>query len=870
MPTPHPPRLAYWLLRVGLGPEHEALIGDLEEEYHDHAIHYGRLRAALIYWQQVLTTVPVLSLYSLIWHHAMFKNYLTTTLRNLRKHKGFSLINVFGLAVSMSVCLLVLLFIRDQRSYDRFHPHADEIYRVTSRVQEPYATFRMATSPGPLGPLLRDEYAGVEDVVRLTKFGGRAAQGNVTLPFYGLYAETGFFNLFGFELLHGDPQTALAEPYSVVLTEEAALKFFGDADPMGQVLTRENIGDFTVTGVVRVAPHKTNFEFEGLLSFATLAVLEAQGTELQLDDWAISWRYYTYLRLPERADKDAVATALPGIVARHYPADADNPNPPDLSLQALTNISLGSTGYSNEIGDPASIVETSVLSFLALLVMVVAGFNYVSLSTARSVTRAKEIGVRKVVGAHRTQILRQFLGEAVVIALLALVAASALLFWLVPAFNNLELMNEIGAQITFDPVADWSVYVWFVGFAVLMGVLAGLYPALRLSAFMPVRVLRGTTGGRGLGILGLRKALIVGQFTISMVLIVFALVVYQQFRFILQADYGLDQEHLIAVELQGVSPDVMKDELARHPSVGQVVLGSQVPIVGGNSMKTVQTTAMESPITMRHYAIDEHYLGAFNIETVAGRSFSPDEPMPAPDALVLTSKAVEALGYDSPQAALNQSVQFDKASFTIVGVVSDVYADGYEEGYLPLIFWHNPDYFRTAIVTVRAGQTDAALEHINTTWTTLAGSLPVQYTFFDEELEAKYAFVQDVIGILGMVTGIAVLVACLGLLGMASYTASSRVREVGIRKVMGAEVRALVVLLSRDYVVLLLIAVGLAVPLGWLGAGFFLEQFANRITLGPGIFLIAIGTLLTLALLTIGSQTLRAALTNPVDTLRHE
>lgn len=868
MPASRPPRLAHGLLRACLGPAHDALIGDLVEEYHDHACHYGRLRAALIFWRQALAIVPTVWFYSLFWNSAMLKNYLVTTLRNVRKYRGFSFINISGLAVSMAVCLLVLLFVRDQYGYERFHPHAERVYRVVSTVEEPYRTFRMATSPGPLGEVLRQDHAQqVEAVVRMTRFGGRAVQGALTLPFSGLYAEPTFFDVFGFPLVQGDPATALTAPYSVVLTEAAAQKLFGEADPMGQVLTRENVGDFTVTGVVRLAGYETNFEFEGLLSFATLVQRQAQGRNLALDDWGITSEYYTYFRLAPDADADVLAAALPGLIARMFPAEAERPRPA-LTLQPLTRIAMGSTGYGNEIGDPASIIEVTVFTILGLLVLLAAAFNYVTLSTARAAQRAKEIGVRKVVGAYRGQLVKQFLGEAVVMALLALVLAAGLLAWLVPAFNELGLMQEIGARLTFDPVADWPVYLLFVGFALVVGVLAGLYPALRLAAFAPVRALRGASGGAALRGVGLRKTLVVGQFVLSMVLIVLTLVIYRQSSYLLHADYGLDEAHLVTIDLQGLPAETFRQELERHPGFAQVVLASDVPIVGGNWSKQIQSTSMADPDLISYYATDAGFLDAFGLDLLAGRGFVPGSA--AQDGVLITKAALPLLGFDTPADAVGQSVRLDETPAPILGVVSDLMAQGYERGYVPVAFAYAPDHFRRALAHLRPGQRDDALAHLDATWQAMTHGLPLSYRFFDEEKVEEYAFVQDVIGILGVVAGIAVLVACLGLLGLASFTAQTRVREVGIRKVLGAEVRSLLLLLSREYLILLGIAVLVAVPLAYLGASAFLSQFANHIDLGVGLFGLAFGALLALACLALASPTLRAAYANPVDTLRHE
>lgn len=865
-----PPRLTAWLLERALGPEHAALVGDLTEEYIDHVAAYGRLRAGWMYRSQVLTTLPLLAAQSLIWNSAMLKNYLTIALRNLRKHKGFTSINVFGLAVSMAIALLVILFAKELYTYDRFHPDLDRLYRVTSTVTYPYGTWDMATSPGPLAEVLETDYPMVEETVRLSSFGGLARYDEAAFSLQGLYADPTFFTLFGFELLAGDPETALDQPYAMVLTERTAAKFFGDADPLGQVITRDNIGDFTVTGVIASTQQNTHIKFEALLSMATLEARQQEGRDVQLDNWEVASSYYTYLRLREDTDPEDLVASFPDLMARVYPETAENPTPPALDVQAVAGITTGYDSYSNEISELGNMLQVTILSIMALVVMLIAGFNYVSLATARSLKRAKEIGVRKVAGAHRSQIMRQFLGESILVSLLALVVAVGLLYWLVPAFNSLQLMREIDMQLTFDVTKDGGVYMAFITFAVLVGLSAGLYPAAHLSSFLPVHVLKSASHVRGLSSLTLRKVLVVSQFTLSLILIVITLVIYQQFTLITRADYGLDQEHILQVRLQGVSGEAFEAELERKAPVANVILASNMPIAGGNSSTNIQTEAMAEPTLIQYYAIDTEFLEELHLGVLAGRNFSEafatDEK-----GLLLTQAALSALGLGEPHEAIGQVVTFQsQADYTVVGVVDDFYALGYEMGYRPVALTFNPERYYYAIVRLHAGQVEAGLEALEATWATFAPGVTMRYEFFDQRLEEDFVIIRDVIGMTTTVALIAILVACLGLLGMASYSAESRLREVGIRKVLGADVRQIVFLLSSEFIKLLVIAIAVGTPLAWIAGTLFLQQFANRVDLGVWMFALAISAMLLLSLTTIGSQTIRASHANPVDTLRHE
>lgn len=869
-PSHKPPWLTAWLLRAALGLDHDALVGDLEEEYADHAEVYGRLRAGWIYRGQIITTIPVLLAQSLIWRSAMLKNYVVVTLRNLRKYKGFTAINVFGLAVSMSMALLVILFAKELFNYDRFHPELDHLYRVTSKVEQPFATWTMATSPGPLAAVLEAEYPMVEETVRMSRFGGLARYEEAAFSMRGLYADPSFFDLFGFQLIVGDPNTVLNEPYSIVLTDLTAAKFFGDTDPLGQVITRDNIGDFTVTGIVASTQRNTHIKFEALLSFSTLELRQEEGRAMQLDDWETTSSYYTYMRLRDNADPEVLNAAFPALVARYYPENAENPNMPELKLQGVTDITLGLDSYSNEMSDYGSMLQVVILGIMSLIVMIIAGFNYVSLSTARSLKRAKEIGVRKVAGAHRSQIVRQFLGESVMVALLALIASVGVLYWMVPAFNSLQLMREIDMMLTFDMAKDGWVYVIFVAFAVFVGLIAGLYPAVHLSAFLPAHVLKGTSKVRGFSSLTLRKILVISQFTLSLILMVITLIIYQQFTMIIQADYGLDQEHILQVRLQGVSGEAFAAELERKPSVANVMLASNMPIAGGSTSTSIQTDAMTEPTLIQYYAVDTEFLDEMHLDVLAGRNFSKDFSTEEQN-LILTKASLPALGLGEPRDAIGEIVTFQgETTYSIVGVVEDFHARGYEEGYIPVALTFNQEHYFYAVTRLQAGQVEAGIEDIEATWDLFAPGVPIDYAFFDQKMEEDFAIIRDVISMTTIVALVAILVACLGLLGMASYSAESRMREVGIRKVLGANIRQIVVLLSREFVILLLIAIVIGTPLAWIGGNFFLQQFANQVDIGIWMFALAIGAMLFLAITTIGSQTLKAGYTNPVDTLRHE
>ncbi|HMB92942.1 MAG TPA: ABC transporter permease, partial [Rhodothermales bacterium] len=509
-----PPWLAEKLLSWFMHDHHEAVLGDLEEAFHDHCAHYGRWQAQWLYWHQVFSSIPPFFLYTLAWNTLMIRNYLKIAVRTLLKHKSFSGINILGLAASMAVCLLIILFIRDQKSYDSFHEQADRVYRVVADAVDPDSNvIAVSATPAPLAGVLERDMPGVEAAVRLRPLQTLATHEGKTLPVQGFFADASFFEVFSFPLAAGHPGQVLAKPNTIVLSRKMAERFFGTQNPIGQILTFDQGGDFVVTGVLDPFPGKSHLKFEALASFSSLQNWEDEREVLA--DWHVFYRYYTYVLLEDQQAAATLAAGLPAIVKQQYPAREQAYYRFD--LQALPDINLGEA-RNNEIGFILPGLVAYFLAGLALIIMLTACFNYVGMSVARSLSRAREVGIRKVVGAHRGQIMRQFVSEAVVVALLALVVACGLLFVLVPVFNSLWFVQMSQTQIALN----WggaSLYVVLLVFSVVVGIVAGLYPAVYLSRFAPVHVLQGGAGSQSGG-LRLRKVLVASQFAFSLVFMV--------------------------------------------------------------------------------------------------------------------------------------------------------------------------------------------------------------------------------------------------------------------------------------------------------------------------------------------------------------
>lgn len=867
---PSPPRLAEWLLERLIGPDHDTVVGDLAEEYADHAIHSGPHRATLIYWGEVLRTTPRLVLYNLARQPVMVTNYFTVALRRLRKHSGFSAINILGLAVSMSVCLLVIALVRDQARSDRFHANADRIYRVITEKTTPYGRYTLATSPAPLTPALRRSAPDVIDAVRMIKRGGHASYDSQTRQVSSLYVEPSFFDVFDFDLSHGDERTALNAPFSLILTSETAKAFFGDEDPIGAVVHGESVGDFTVTGVMAPSEQRTHLAFEALASFSTLTAFPDSH---HLDDWDHTTSHYNYLVLAEGASPAALTMRCNTLIARHHTGEDA---PPVLDLQALTAINLGPE-LSNPIGPMMPAASAYALGLFALALMLVAIFNYVSLTVARSLQRAREIGLRKVIGAHRGQIVRQFLTEAVVVSVVAVLLAMVLLAVLLPGFNGLRGFQDdldVGT-LSMDWARDGGTYLIFLLFAVGVGLVAGLAPAYKMASYTPIRVLRGLAAVRGFSALGLRRLLIVGQFTLAIVAIITTLVVYKQVSLVMAADYGIRAEQLMTIPLQDASYEALRNEWMRLPDVVQVAATSSPPVVGPKDWVYAQTDGMDTPVRIQSYSIDAPFLDQFELDVLAGRGVDEAAAHGGdPVSIWLTKKALTALGWTDPEEAVGQFLSFDHRpapnTAVVAGVVSDFYSQRFERGYAPVVLQRVPERYHYAIVRLRPDDVQQTLTDVKHAWTAVVPTKAFSYAFYDDQLAQSHLFMQDVVKFLGVLAAFVVFIACLGLLGMASYTAETRTKEIGIRKALGATARSVVALLSRDYVRLLLIAVVLGTPLAYVLNRSLLQGFAHRIDLTGWVFVAGILPVALLAVLTLGSQTLKAGYTDPADILQRE
>lgn len=785
----------------------------------------------------------------------MLKNYFTTALRYLRRRPGYAFINVTSLAIGLACCLLIGLFVREEWRYDQHHPHADRIHRILSERENIVSSWADAST----APVLLADYPEVQQATRISP-----PPGPVLLR-YGdkrfnesrfFYADASIFNLFSVPLEKGHPATALSAPYSLVLTKEMARKYFGEREPVGETVTfNDGQGDqtFTVTGVVGDLPGPSHFRFDFLASFATFG--DEVGAEHR-------WRGngWTYLRIAEGADPTALMEKYMASLGPEEERASFFRNV-RFVLQPVTEIHLHSH-HEGEIAPNSNARYVYLFALIALLTLGVACINYMNLATARGSLRAREIGVRKVVGAHRWQLVRQFLGESVLLALLAFAIALIAAELALPFFNSLM-------QQQLPPVRTMPLLP-LLGLVLLVGVLAGGYPAFVLSSFRPVAVLKGPFVKAGRGAL-LRKWLVAAQLTVSLLLLIATLVVQRQLSYLQQKHLGLNEAQVLVIPVPDGTlnerADAFKTSLQQHPAV-HAVSGSYNTIGDMVGPQTVNYEINGRDIGFHMISVDFDFTETLQIPLLAGRSFSRNFPTDEADAILLNRAAADAIGWDDP---VGRRIPWDREKQkTVIGVVDDFHYASLHEKIQPayLVLW--PMLVNTYFVRFDANEVPAALAHVEQVWKQFAPYRPLEYSFLDDDFDALYRSEQRLAQLFGSFALLAMGIACLGLFGLAAFAAEQRSKEISIRKVFGASVPGLIGLLTREFTRLVLVAFVVAAPLSYLAMSRWLDAFAYRIVLSPDLFLIAGLATLLVALLTVSTQAWKTASSNPVKVLRYE
>ncbi|QMW03130.1 ABC transporter permease [Spirosoma foliorum] len=792
----------------------------------------------------------------------MLTNYIKIAWRNLWKHKLFSVINVFGLASGLVVCFLAIAHIKGSFDYDNFHPNRDRTYRIlTDVVGKDNDVTPFATSPMPLAEVLKREYPFVEEATRVSKTYAEFSSNQKRFMTMSYAVDPSFFRIFGYKLAKGQPAT---EPNTVVLTRETAEKFFGTANPVGRVLQNTDLGPITVTGVLADMPAKSHLVFDMLIS------LQTAWTPQQRASFA-DWRNYrtglTYVLLKPGTPADALEKVLPSVVHRathtlHFKDEKGY----SLRVQPFTKLSPARQELMHITHEPqigGLLLEASV----GLLTLLLAVFNYINLTLARSLSRAREVGIRKVAGAVRWQLVGQFMAESVILSLLSLGLANVMLEFIKPMpFVQKWLINGVEW--------NWQLTAICVVFSVVAGLLAGIAPARVLSGFQPSQVLRSQTGLRIIRGISLRKSLIVAQFAISMIAMIGLLSMTRQMNYMATADYGFRRDRVLTIPLNTIPAQRLANEVNRLAGVEHVSGTSELfGSFGYGHFVKQKRNALDSSMAFV-WATDPQFIATMDLTLLAGQNLPPataDSVASGGSRLVLINEeAVKTFRLGNSQEAVGQSLWLnDSAEVQIAGVLKDFRYTSFAWSIKPLIIQNNPGQFRYLTVSVAAGAEDAVLADTKRIWKRLSPYEPFAGQWYSDFLEQRHTHPEDR-DFMTLLLFLSFSIACLGLLGMVTYNTQTRVKEVGVRKVMGAQVSQIVWLLSRDFVRLLLIAAAIALPIGYLAGYAFLSNFAYHVPLGFETFALCFGSLLLLGGLTIGIRTYRAALDNPTESLRSE
>lgn len=793
----------------------------------------------------------------------MFFHYCKLAWRNLTRNKLFSFINLFGLALSLSIGLMALIQLKEDLGYDLFHPHPNRTYRIISRMVNPQQdVFKMASTPIPLGNELQQQYGFIESATTLyPAWKGRACAEKKTMELNTCFIQPSFFSVFGFST-RAQHVKAMTKPNQVILSENAAKKFFGTQDPTGKPLVLDKLGTFEVADVLNTPDGKSHIDFDAYLSYASLPALQDTGINSAAAGWNPNLGY-TYVVLQPKATTAQLQTALDEQAANLQKVwPAENKSRLSFDLQAINRLAPSEELY-NQLGNLPSMGKEIAALTIALIILLSACFNYTNLAIARALKRAKEVGIRKVNGATRSQVFLQFITESVLLTLIALAGSYILL-------SFLKEYAPFSAEVIPKQIdLDAGLVGWLLAFGLATGLLAGAMPAWILSSFQPVLVLKNLVTVKLFGRNGLRKVLTVIQFTLSLVTIMVMLVCAKQFHFSATADYGFNRSQLISIPLEGADYTLLRNEMAKLPGVVRVAALSDFPGVRASGRVGIKKQSEADALQAGYFDVDEQYLSALKLTLLSGRNFSAATAAKE-NAILINETAMRALQFRSPEAATGATVLLDDSTqVSILGVVKDFHFEGFERPVLPMVLrnrmagWH----YLAVQTAVGADQADQLVAQLQETWRQLNPHQVFSYSWFDQSFYARKS-ATGTVSILGFLAFIAITIACLGLLGMVVYTTETKVKEVSIRKVIGASARQITLLLSAGFLKLIGIAILIALPIGWLLGTLFLSIFAVRIRIGIDLMLTATLSVLAIALMVIASQVYTRAVANPVNGLR--
>lgn len=793
----------------------------------------------------------------------MLKNHLKIALRSAIKQKGYTVINLFGLVIGLASFIIIMLYVYDELSYDEFHTDADRIHRVVFGQQNEAVTKSRVHSPGPMKNALVSEIPEIEEATNLMgPYWGKVNLANEKFTYYDnnfLFVDNSFLNFFSFSFVKGDPQSALNDSATIILTESAAQKFFGSEEALGKTLIYNQNTPLKITGIIKDVPSQSHLQFDFLVP----------NSLANRPSWETDWNqmsHFTYFKVGPQAEIQSINTKIQNLVEAHLESGS-NETQENYFSQPLTAIHFST--YNNELAPSGSRFYVQMLSLVALFILLIAGINYINLATAKSAKRAKEIGLRKVVGVLRKTLIYQFIAESILTVFIAGILAIVLILALEPAFN--DLMQKKLSLLSTESLPIWGFIVVTI---IIFGLAAGLYPAFYLSGVKTISALKNktTSGNKNIN---LRKGLVVLQFSLSAFLLVGMLVVKRQISYIQSVDLGFEKDQMIVIENFGRTPNrdlnrVVRATLETIPGVAQVgAFNEMVGLQDFSSETQISIKGLDNKESALWTNIGYGFLESTGIEIIDGRDFSPEfESDSTRNVVIINEKAIQSLNVKE-SAIGRQIVLSGRPPLTIVGVVKDFHFTSLHHEVRPFVFGWTP-YANTAVVKISSNQMKGTISKIEDIWKSFVPDIPMDYYFFDEALENQYRSEQNFNTIFSFMTALIIVIACLGLFGLATHSSEQRFKEIGIRKTLGASVKSLVLLLSKEFIVLVLIGNIIAFPIAWFAMNKWLENFAYKTEFGVSVFALAGILALLIAGIAVGWQTIRAAVADPVKSLRTE
>lgn len=811
----------------------------------------------------------------------MFKNYLIVALRNIKRNKIFSIINISGLAIGLAISSMILMYVINELTYDRFHENHENIYRVTSILEAQGNKLTGPITMAPLAPKLEADYPEVKHATRMTSEHNPVVEYEDKLLYQDnvYYTDPSFFDIFTINFVKGDPEKCFENPFSLILTQEMAGKYFGDGNPIGKVLTFNSDNEYTVTGVVEKMPSNSHISFDMLGSFSTMYSLYSKE---MMDIWLRN-SYITYVELQDGVTKEQFEPKLREIIKENvetHPIAIQYGFKGDLKLQPIKDIHLRShfTFDEDNSRDNAFIY---IFSAVAIFILLIACINFMNLSTARSASRAKEVGMRKIIGAEQGRLILQFLGESILMSILGLLIAVALIEFLLPVFNKL-----INVSLEYNIIKNWQISLGLVSISILVGLISGIYPAFFLSAFMPLKVLKGTFRA-GTGNKIFRDILVVFQFVISITLIVCTITMLNQLSYMKNKSLGFNKDHIVIVPMRGSdiqsNMEVFKSNVLALENVRSASLASNYPGDGGSMelLFNFQGFKDEKPQVMKLEEVDYDYFSTLGIEFVQGRNFSPDMQTDN-ESFIINEALAQQLGWDdaigkeiywtdveNPDAGLDDNTFIDKTS-RVIGMIKNYNFESLHDLIRPVLIRLQDSKLNRLIVKINPDNIARTVTSIKEEWSKLSPNRPFTYHFLDDRLAEQYITEQRLNQIIIYLTFIAMFIACLGLFGLSTFIAEQQRKEIGIRKVLGASAINITIKLSRGLTQWIIIANVISWPVAYFMIKKWLETFAYRIPIHVGVFILSGLVGFCIALLTVSFQTIKAANANPVEALKYE